>query len=195
MTSNIGAIVLAAGYSRRFRGIKLDARLNNGKTVFQQTLQRLSKNIQPVIIVSRPDVAPLLSPHLTPSSKLEIFDDADQGMGASLAFAAKQITDWDGCLVCLADMPFISSDSYLAIARQIKPGFILTPRHSGKSGNPVAFSAEYFQELRELQGDSGGKSVLRKHQDSIIELELDDGGILLDIDTEEQLQQYQADKY
>ena len=43
MTKPIGAIVLAAGYSKRFGDSKLLAQLHNGKTVVQQTLERIAE--------------------------------------------------------------------------------------------------------------------------------------------------------
>ena len=99
MTDTIGAIILAAGFSNRFGSSKLLAELDNGNTVFQQTLQNIGTAIPSVLIVSRPEMAPAL---LKYSPDILVFEGAEQGMGASLSFAAKQIGDWAGCLVCLA---------------------------------------------------------------------------------------------
>ncbi len=188
MNSAIGAVVLAAGFSRRYGASKLDARLENGKTVFQQTIERLSASIPQLIVVSRAEIAPLLTPY---HQNIQVFNDADQGMGSTLAFAASQIRDWDGCLVCLADMPFISSTSYRAIADRLEANSIVVPSCRDQTGNPLAFSKEYFAELTSLRGDSGGRAIVKKHADNIIKLNLEDAGILQDIDTEDDLRAYQ----
>ncbi|MBT3529389.1 MAG: nucleotidyltransferase family protein [Gammaproteobacteria bacterium] len=189
MLPNTGAIVLAAGFSRRFGGNKLNAKLSNNKTVFQQTIERLTESVPEVIVVSRADIAPILQPY---HSDVRIFSGADQGMGSTLAFAIQQIQNWDACLICLADMPFINPASYRAIADLIEPNSIVVPSYSGQIGNPVAFSSEYFPELSCLQGDSGGRTLMKKHTENIIKLNLEDAGILQDIDTEDDLQRYQA---
>lgn len=189
MADTIGAIVLAAGFSSRFGSSKLLAELDNGKTVFQQTLENIRSSIPCVVVVSRSEVAPLLSQY---SSNIAVFDQAEQGMGASLSFAAKQIEDWLGCLVCLADMPFIKPGTYRDIAAQLTAGRIIIPTYQSHAGNPVAFGKDYFNQLRQLQGDSGGKSIIINNPGSVFEFAVEDPGILQDIDTQSDLSRYQS---
>ena len=106
---HIGALLLAAGFSNRFGGIKLLARLNNGSTVFAQTLNRLSAAVEEVVIITRPDLVSALE---ADESQIRPFDHADQGMGASLAFGMKFTKHWDACIVCLSDMPFVRTATY-----------------------------------------------------------------------------------
>ena len=189
MTDTIGAIILAAGFSNRFGSSKLLAELDNGNTVFQQTLQNIGTAIPSVLIVSRPEMAPAL---LKYSPDILVFEGAEQGMGASLSFAAKQIGDWAGCLVCLADMPFIKASTYSDIATQLTSEGIIIPTFQSQAGNPVAFGKKYFNQLKQLQGDSGGKSILSGNPESVLKMAVDDAGILQDIDTENDLSRYQS---
>lgn len=189
MADTIGAIILAAGFSNRFGSSKLLAELDNGNTVFQQTLQNISAAIPSVLIVSRPEIAPALSKY---SSDILVFERAEQGMGASLSFAAKQIEGWAGCLVCLADMPFIRVSTYSDIATQLGSERIIIPTFQSQAGNPVAFGRKYFNQLKQLQGDSGGKSIITGNPESVLRMAVDDAGILQDIDTENDLSRYQS---
>lgn len=189
MTVTVGALVLAAGFSNRFGSIKLCAALNNGKTVFQQTLETIQQSLEQVLVVSRPELAEPLIQHC---ESLQIFDEAEKGMGATLAYGISLIQDWDACLVCLADMPFISTDSYTAIAAAARSDAIVIPRHGGKAGNPVAFGKDFFPELLALRGDSGGRPIVQQHRDAVIELDLADSAILHDIDTPADLARLQA---
>lgn len=188
MPDPIGAIILAAGFSNRFGSSKLLAKLDNGNTVFQQTLLNVSAAIPSVLVVSRPEIAPEIAKY---SCDVLIFENADQGMGASLSFAAKQIGNWAGCLVCLGDMPFIEISTYRSIAAQLTKTRIIIPTYQSKAGNPVAFGAEYFNQLRTLDGDSGGKSIISSNPESVLRMAVDDAGILQDIDTEADLARYQ----
>ncbi len=190
MTKQVGAIVLAAGFSSRFASGKLLAQLHNGNKVFAQSLDRISQAIPSIVVVTRPETSTLLD-KLPAAAEVIIFEHAEQGMGASLAFASKHIENWAGCLICLADMPFISVETYSKIARELAEDAIIIPTYNSKAGNPVAFGEKFFSELSQLTGDSGGKSIIRAHPNALIRLATNDPGILQDIDTEADLSRYQ----
>lgn len=193
MSGNVGALVLAAGFSNRFGSIKLCANLANGQSVFQHTLSNIRQAVPDIIVVTRAEVAPLIADSET---DIRVFDDAELGMGASLAYGIRQLIlpgsiHWDGCLICLADMPFIRPESYTLIAESIKKDQIVVPYFQGKAGNPAAFGRDYFDRLSSLQGDHGGRMVVRENPASVYTLELDDPAILHDIDTPEDLTRFE----
>lgn len=187
MTGTVGAIILAAGFSDRFGSIKLNAELDGGKTIFKQTLERISAALPTRIVVTRSEVAPLLA-----GVPIEVFEHAELGMGATLAFGVNLAQDWDGCLICLADMPFIKTSSYQQIAEQVNPDTIVIPTYQSKAGNPVGFGREFFKQLRELSGDAGGRPVIQRNQAAVTRLPVDDAAILQDIDTPEDLSRYSS---
>ena len=191
MTKPVGAIVLAAGFSTRFGSSKLLARLRSEKTVFQQTIERISAALPEMVVVTRPQLVGELQ-KLVPETAIQSFDNADQGMGASLAFAARQLGDWSGCLICLGDMPFIETSTYRKIAEQLQETSIVVPTQDGRTGNPVAFSSNYFSELSKLDGDSGAKRLIESHPEAVQRLPVDDPGILQDIDTQAELARFQG---
>ncbi|MEQ8955203.1 MAG: nucleotidyltransferase family protein [Gammaproteobacteria bacterium] len=180
MNNSIGALVLAAGFSNRFGSIKLLAELKDGSTVFQRTLRNIGAAIDQSIVVTRPELEQSLSPYC---AQLHVFADAERGMGATLGFGIQQIEDWDVVLVCLADMPFICSDSYRQIAAAAGRSKIVVPCYRDRPGNPVAFGADFFPALAQLSGDAGGREVMRANSTHRILLDLDDPALLQDIDT------------
>lgn len=175
-----GALLLAAGFSNRFGSIKLCAELNSGTTVFAQTLNNLQQAMDEVVVVTRPELAEALIQHC---DSLQIFDQAERGMGATLAYGISLVESWDSCLVCLADMPFIKPDTYGNIADALRADRIVIPEYGGKPGNPVGFGRQFFPELMTLQGDSGGRAVVQLHPEALQRLAIDDAAILHDIDT------------
>lgn len=189
MAKTTGAILLAAGYSNRFGGIKLLSKLKSGSSVIQQTFQRLSPAVDQVLVVTRPELADAVS-KVCPN--LLVFERAHSGMGATLAYGASNMPDWDSVLVCLADMPFIDTETYHAIAAASLKSNIIVPTYSDKKANPVAFGRKYFPELMRLGGDSGAKDLLQRHKESVIKLPLDDKGLLDDIDTQDDLARLQV---
>lgn len=189
MTKPIGAIILAAGFSRRFGSTKLLAELNNGNKVIEQTIGNISEAIPDFKIITRQEIATQLPKY---ESDCVIFDDAKAGLGASLAFAATLIGDWSGALICLADMPFISASAYRLVAERLHENNIVVPTFGGRYGNPVGFGNMYFPKLADLTGDMGAREIVKASSHVVIELELPEQAILWDIDTESDLEKYQA---
>ena len=208
----VGAMILAAGFSRRFGSHKLLAALSSGETVLAQTLSRIRGAVPHLLIITRPQLAAVLKQaaagaleqaaagaleraaagaleQAAGGANILTFDEAEQGMGATLAFAAANLPDWDAALVCLADMPFISGDTYAAVAAKAAPDRIVVPEYRGRPGNPVAFGSRFFPALTRLGGDGGARPLLRQNPEAVLPLPLDDRGILLDVDTPDDLHQ------
>jgi molybdenum cofactor cytidylyltransferase len=113
--------------------------------------------------------------------------DAERGMGASLAAGIEASADAEGWIVGLADMPRIAVSTIEAVARTLDDGAsIVVPFYRGQRGHPVGFGPEHRDALMALDGDTGARVLLTEHQ--IARLDVDDPGILRDVDTPEDLQ-------
>jgi molybdenum cofactor cytidylyltransferase len=162
-------IVLASGRGERFvasggQGSKLDA-LIEGKTVLQWTLDAVK--------------ATGLHWHLEGAGH--------PGMGDSIAAAVRATADATGWLILPADLPLISPQTILAVARALKNGAQAAyPLFQGQRGHPVGFAAESGSELKNLKGNRGAVGILSAQ--SAIELIVSDVGCVTDIDTLEQLE-------
>lgn len=189
-----GALVLAAGFGRRFGGNKLAALLPGGHSVLQQTLQRIADATPHITLVTRPelqqsvmlDAELLLNGHRGPIRDLVNCIpcvDADKGMGHSLACGIREIAHWQGCLICLGDMPHVRSNTYHQLLQALERSPVVLPVHQGRPGNPVGFSAQHFHRLAECHGDSGARRLIRNLGEQVLHLDLDDPGIHRDIDT------------
>ena len=91
-----------------------------------------------------------------------------------------------GWVVALADMPRIAQATLLGVADAIAEGaLIAAPVYRGARGHPVGFSGRLRDELLALKGDEGARAVLKRHHADIRLLEVDDAGVLFDIDRKE----------
>ena len=81
------------------------------------------------------------------------------------------------------------------MARALSAGaHAVQPRHRGERGHPVGFAAECGPRLAALSGHQGAAPVLRALRESrlAVEIEVDDVGILTDIDTPAELARAEA---
>lgn len=179
----VAGVLLAAGSGRRFGSNKLLAALADGTALCVVVARKLISVLPSSVAVVRPadeELAMLLR-----AEGLGIVEcaQAGQGMGHSLA-AGVAAVNADAWLIALADMPYIK-DSTLTdlVALLAKGAAMVAPYHQAQRGHPVGFAAGYGPQLRALTGDNGARDLFVQHAAVVTRLEVDDPGILLDIDT------------
>jgi molybdenum cofactor cytidylyltransferase len=67
---------------------------------------------------------------------------------------------------------------------------IVVPAHKGRRGHPVLFSKDVLEEVLALAPSMGANTIVRSVPDRVIEVEVEDPGILIDIDTPAQFEQW-----
>ena len=194
----IQGLLLAAGRSRRFGADKRRASLDGEPLLLRSVrrwLQARDEVLDELLVVLREpsDEERELAALLRELGVASTFcAEAQLGMGHSLAWGVLQTPLADGWLVGLADMPALQPASIRAVAHALRPQGIVLPTHGGLRGHPVGFGRDFGGELLQLRGDSGARAVLQAHRDALHWLELDDPGLLLDVDQPQQLEQAQA---
>jgi molybdenum cofactor cytidylyltransferase len=188
----IGALLLAAGQSRRMGGPnKLLAEIDGVPMVARVARRLLASRAQPIIAVlgNQADVVDATLGKL-PVERVRNPDFA-VGLSTSLKRGIAALpSDLDGVIVCLGDMPLISGrhlDRLIAAFNPLEGRAIIVPTRRGKRGNPVLWSKRFFSEMAELAGDVGAKHLIGEHAELVAEVEMDDDAVLVDIDTPEAL--------
>jgi molybdenum cofactor cytidylyltransferase len=184
----IVGVLLAAGRGERFGGDKLLAVLKSGECVGAAAARHLLAAVPDVVAIVRPDDAALAGALGASGAQIVRCANADDGMGASLACAVNSRPNAAGWLVALADMPWIGPETIARVASAIAGGAVIAaPFHRGERGHPVGFGKPFYTALAALTGDEGAKSVLAAHGDRITRIDVDDAGILRDVDTRSDL--------
>ena len=105
-------------------------------------------------------------------------------MGHTLAEGVAASRDATGWIVALGDMPLIQPASIKRVAEAIEQGaWFAVPRHQGKRGHPIGINSRFREELLTLTGDKGARDLIAAHPDKIEFIDVDDPGVLVDIDT------------
>jgi molybdenum cofactor cytidylyltransferase len=164
-------LVLASGRGERFvasggSGSKLRALLG-GKPVLERTLDAVRASGLPW--------------HLE--------DGGHAGMGDSIAAAVGATQDAGGWLVLPGDLPLVRPETLQAVAAALAAHAVVLPRYRGQRGHPVGFAFSCREALLALHGPQGAALVVRAQAtvNPVAQLELDDPGIVMDIDTAQDL--------
>lgn len=184
-------VVLAAGRGSRFRGPahKLVQPLG-AHSVLGQTIGRAIASGLPVVVVTTGPLAAEAARWVARRDIIELPEigpeaPAGLGMGYSIAAGVAARPDASGWLVLPADMPMVKPGTLGAVASALAQHPVVYAQHRGRRGHPVGFSAELFSELVQLRGDEGARRIVARYPS--FGLELDDPGVLVDVDTEDDL--------
>ncbi len=188
MAASIRGILLAAGYSKRFGSNKLLQALpagapDAGTPIGLAAARHLLEALPESIAVVRPRAQKLAKLLRDAGCNTVVCKNAGEGMGTSLAAGVRAAADAHGWLVALADMPFLRPQTIRVIAQALSDGAaIAAPAYRGERGHPVGFARRFFDELSALHGDHGARELLAQYPDWVTLYEVDDPGVLRDID-------------
>ncbi len=179
--ASIGCIVLAAGSGKRFGSDKRKAGFGDS-TLLEHTLGNIAPAFGKRILVLRAGDE-TLGNRFAADWQVLLAADAGKGMGHSLAAAMACTSGWKGAVIALADMPFVLTSTYRAVRVRLTADNLVVPYYREQRGNPVGIGRRYFAELARLQGDQGARVLLQQHAAAVLRVEVEDPGILRDIDT------------
>jgi molybdenum cofactor cytidylyltransferase len=175
---------LAAGSASRFGAAKLEVPLPDGTPVGVAALKNLAAAVDSVVAVVRPGDSVIASAFAAHGARVSACPRASDGMGASLAWGVRSAPVAMGWIIALADMPWIDSKTVSRVAAALRQGALLAaPQFRGSRGHPVGIAARFFGELAALSGDEGARHLLSAHATSVQFIDVDDAGVLRDIDT------------
>ncbi|WP_338459633.1 nucleotidyltransferase family protein [Pseudomonas sp. TE3-3-F2023] len=181
---SVVALVLAAGRGMRFGSDKRRATLADGRSLLVHSVERAQAVFDDVRVVVRAgerseDFA------LPADCPIVASPDAASGMGHSLAAGARSLgnSQAQAVAILLGDMPWIESATLRRLAEAASASTIVLPHHAGQQGHPVIFGRDFWPALGQLAGDEGARSVVQAHRDRCVVVDVEDAGVLLDVDT------------
>ena len=131
----------------------------------------------------------------TDGLKIVMNPDYAEGMASSLRAGIAAVDPRaQAALIVLADQPCVRSATLHMLIehhRVARPQIVI-PTYRGFRGNPVLLDRSVFPEIMEITGDIGCRAIFGGHSENISKLEVDDVGILLDVDTKEDLERLAA---
>jgi molybdenum cofactor cytidylyltransferase len=182
------AVVPAAGRSERFGGMKLLADVR-GEPLLNHTLRcLLDAGLDEIIVVTSPrsslESASLLrNAHV----RLAVNPDPDRGMFSSIQTGLEE-ADGDCIVILPADMPFVRSATVAQVLAESRSrSGLVVPVYRTRRGHPIAMPRRLGDELVHADSRKSLKEALLALNATPFELEVDDPGIVRDVDLREDL--------
>jgi molybdenum cofactor cytidylyltransferase len=194
----VAAVILAAGASTRMGEPKQLLRLGR-RTVLEQTIENVrSAGLEELVLVlgsSADAIRQQLPASAFDALRVVVNPDFGHGMASSLRAGLSALDHRvDGALIVLADQPFVRPETLSRIAALYRSSkaHIVIPTYRGTRGNPVLLDRSVFAEVMALEGDMGCRAIFPGHAEGTLKAEVDDPGIVLDIDSRDDYERLQA---
>jgi len=185
VTSRVSAILLAAGSSKRMGKLKQLLPLG-GKPVIMHCLDTIIESgITDIVVVLNPVGKEIEGAVRHLPLTIVFNNNPSSEMAESVRIGLKSVHDESsGILICLSDYPLITSDTLkiLVTWHEKEPDKIIIPVYRNKKGHPTLFPKQFGEEI------SHGftlREIVHKDKRRIQFVEVQDEGILYDMDTED----------
>jgi len=179
---SIAGLILAAGESRRMGSPKalLEYR---GATFLDTLIGLLAERCSPVIVALGAGAEEIRARTSRPA-RFVVNPDWARGQITSMQCGLRAVPpEADGVLFTLVDHPAVSMNTIDAL---LAPGqgatLLRVPRFEGRRGHPIWFARELIDEFLALPETGAARDVVRLHAGRTAFLDLDDPGIVTDID-------------
>ncbi|WP_286747547.1 nucleotidyltransferase family protein [Roseivirga sp. UBA1976] len=181
----IGAVLLAAGLSTRMQGPNKMLLPFGHTTILTATLTHLlDSEVNKIALVLGRNASEF---QVDSNEKVDLVvnPQPERGMTSSIQCGLRKLMSMDALMVCLADMPLLSSSDYTGLIQSFRntQKTILVPIYKGAKGNPVVFDKRHFHEILNHKGANGCSGVVQHNLNAVERLEVSSDRFIADIDT------------
>lgn len=185
----IAGLILAAGESSRM-GTDKALLTYRGRTFLETIVGALREaGVERVVVVLGHHAEDIRRATSLVDAEVVVNQDYRRGQTSSLQTGLRALegTAVEGVLLCLVDHPLISADTVRALIANFRHSGapVVIPAFQDRHGHPVLIGQTLFAELNSLSPEEGANTVIRKYRDATQFVEVNDPGILLDVDDPE----------
>lgn len=177
----VAAVIVGAGAGIRFGEPKAGALLSDGRRFIDAIAEACAAaGLSPIVAVVPPEIP--VSTGVTAVANPDAAGEQVTSVRRGLMRLAN--TPVTAAIVWPVDHPFVTVESVLAILDTArKTGApIVVPEFDGRRGHPVYFHRDTWRELLTV-ADGGARAVVRAYGTRVAHAEVQDPGVLRNIDT------------
>lgn len=182
------AILPGAGASRRMGRPKLLLPYRNSTLVGSVVEALRGGGVSTIVLVTSPGDEDLRAWAREAGVLTAVNPDPGRGMLSSIREGLAALGETDEILlVSPADLPVLRSETVAALVQRMEEtgAPLAVPVYRGKRGHPLAIAPALIPEIETLDPDVGLKQLRDRHEDRLLEVEVEDAGVVLDVDTPE----------
>ncbi|HSH36327.1 nucleotidyltransferase family protein [Schnuerera sp.] len=179
----ITGIIMAAGFSKRMGEDKLLMEID-GVNMVERVIGSCKNSIldEIILIYRKEEVGKIGEKH---QIKTAYNPNAHLGQSESMKLGIKATKTSDAYMFLTGDQPFVTSELIDRLIDEYKKSeySIVVPYYNGRNGTPTIFSSIYKEELLEVEGDKGGRDIIKKNISSVKKVIITDEKLGFDVDT------------
>lgn len=193
----IGAVILAAGYSSRMGQLKALLPLG-GETLLQRAVRIFNAaGVNDLVVVTGYEQERIRDAIGSAAVRCVFNPAYDQEMLVSVKTGVASLDSrTEAFYVLPVDTPLQSADILLEMNRtlaQAGAGSVIYPCYKGRRGHPPLIGAAYVAGLLQWNQPGGLKAFLSQYQEQALAVDIGDPYVLYDIDTPEQYRLLEED--
>lgn len=186
----VAGIILAAGESSRMGQRKAFLRHERTGATFLAHLvaESAAAGLSPVAVVGRGYDAELEGAARQAGANYVPNPRAAQGQLSSILAGLDSLDEQVSAMVVMpVDVPLVSASTIRRVAQAATEAGVCIARatHRGRHGHPVLFTRAVFDELRSADPAVGARVVVRADPSRVRDVDVDEPGVIVDIDTPE----------
>ena len=183
----VGAVILAAGGSRRFGRPKQLVAFQGESLVRRSVRAATEAGLASIVVVAGESAAAIKNELRETSAAVIENGEWQRGLGTSIRCGLQElralVPDLDAVVILACDQPFVEASTIAALIaehdRSGKP--MVASSYASTLGIPVLFDRSCFDALLALPDDSGAKALIESRRDEVAQIPFEPGAV--DIDT------------
>lgn len=176
-------LILAAGESRRMGSPKALLEFE-GETFLDRLIGLFSRHCSPVVAVLGAHQESIRA-GLRRAGQVLLVENPAFGLGqlSSMQCGLRAVpADADGVLFTLVDHPAVSAATLAMLMACPTDAPLHVPRYQGRRGHPIWFAPSLIPEFLALPVTAAARDVVTRHAGEIAYIDVDDPGVVMDID-------------
>lgn len=181
----VSAIIMASGFGSRMGKNKLLLPYK-GKVMIEYVMDAvLNSDLKEKVFIGREEG--VLKIALERGIKTVVNPNAYRGQSEAIKLGIKNLNTGNGYMFLTGDQPFINSQVINILVREFEKynNSIIVPLCNDKRSSPVIFPGDLKEELLALEGDKGGREIIKTNLNRVKYVPIDEPHCLMDVDTYE----------
>jgi molybdenum cofactor cytidylyltransferase len=185
----IAGLILAAGESSRM-GTDKATLTYRGRTFLELIVRTLRETkLARIMVVLGHHAQEIQQQIKIEGAEVVTNPDYRSGQTSSLQAGLRSLIadDLEAVLLCLVDHPAVSAETVRRLVATFRHSGapVVIPTYQGRRGHPVLIGRKVFEDLLGMASDAGADSVVRKYRPVTQFVEVEDEGVVIDVDDAE----------